>query len=133
MRGRPAVRHPRGMRNPIATSALWGCTGMLAGAAGATLAMLPFYPQDPVGYEELAWIVMTMTVAAVLALGGGAVALSRGLRGLPHRGATVAAYLPLAVLLAVVSAGVAALLAPPLARWGVQLWARRRAAAEPGW
>ena len=119
------------MTNPIATSALWGCTGMLLGAVAGALAMLPFRPVDPVGFEDLGWILMTMALAALLALAGGAVGLHRGLRGVPQRGRTVAACLVLAVLLGAFSAGSAALLAPPLARWLVEVVARRQ--TEPGW
>ena len=121
------------MRSAIATSALHGCTGMLGGALIGAVAVLPLRPADPVGFEELGWVLMTMLAAGVLALVGGAVGLHRGLRGTPHRGATVAAFLPLALLLGFFSAGAAALVAPPLARWLVELWAGRRPTRQPGW
>ena len=118
------------MRDAITTSALYGIPGMLAGALVGAVAMLPLRPTDPVGFEDLGWVLMTMLVAGVLALVGGAVGLHRGLRGARDRGATIAAYLPLALLLGFFSAGAAALVAPPLARWLVELWAGRQAVSS---
>ena len=121
------------MRNDIATSALYGIPGMLGGALVGAVAMLPLRPTEQVGFEELGWVLMTMLVAGVLALVGGAVGLHRGLRGARDRGATIAAYLPLSLLLGFFSAGAGALVAPPRARWLVELWAARRPAPQPGW
>lgn len=98
---------------------------MLGGGAATYLLALPTYPQDPVGFEELGWVLLVLVVGSVVALLAGTAALHRSLRGEQHRGRTVLLFVPLAVLLGSVTASVGALAAAPLARVLAVQWGER--------
>jgi hypothetical protein len=113
---------------PALTATLWGGAGILTGATSAILLALPFYPRgDTAGWEELGWFIAAAALAAVLALGAGALAIRHGLRrsGHAHAGRTALVFVPLALLLAAVTGGIGAFAAPALAPWVVAGFARR--------
>lgn len=116
------------MRGPVRTATLWGGAGLLGGAAAGAVLVLPFRPDTDEGFAELGWLLMMLAVGALLALVAGAVLLHRGLTraGAEHVGLTTAFFLPTAVLLAGVSAGIGALAAPAAAHWIAGGFARRR-------
>jgi hypothetical protein len=118
------------MRHPALTATWWGGAGLLGGAATGVLVLLPLYPEDDSGFEGLGWFLMAMALGALLGLVAGAALLLRGLRraGAAHPGRTALAFVPIAVLLASVTAGAGALAAPALAHWVVDGFTRR-----PGW
>lgn len=118
-------------RHPALTATLWGGAGMLGGAATGVLALLPFHPDSDEGYAELGWFLIALALGATLALLAGSALLHRGLRraGADHPGRTTLVFVPTAVLLAVVSAGVGVLAAPALAHWIVDGFSRR----SSGW
>lgn len=129
----------RRRRGPYRTALLWGDLGMLAGALTAWLWALPFRPEDDGGWDSFGWAIAALALGAFLGLVFGAVSLWHGLRrsGAAHPLATALTFVPLAVLIGTVSAGVGALAAPPLAHWLVVRIARWRARSamtgpEPG-
>ena len=130
---RAAAGTAHGRRGPYVTALLWGDLGMLAGAATAYLLALPFRPHDDNGWESLGWAIAALALGALLGLVFGAVALWIGLRHarVAHPLATALAFLPLAVLIGVVTAGAGALAAPPLAHWLVVRTSRWRRTAAP--
>lgn len=119
------------MSGPVRTATLWGGAGLLGGAAAGALLVLPFRPGTDEGFAELGWLLMMLAVAALLALVAGAVLLHRGLTrsGAEHPGLTTAFFVPTAVLLAGLTAGVGALAAPAVAHWIAGGFARR----SEGW
>jgi hypothetical protein len=124
---------PAKERVPYGVALLWGNAGLLGGAGAALLAALPLRPVDPQGWDELGWFIAT--AAACIAFGAIAatVGLWQGLRraGAERAGVTALVYVPTAVLLAAVTAGVGALAAPAAALWLVSGLSGRRQA--PGY
>ena len=116
------------MSGPVRTATLWGGAGLLGGAAAGVLLVLPFYPEDDTGWAELGWALMALTLGALLALAAGTVLLHRGLRriGAEHVGRTTAFFVPTALLLGGMTAGVGALAAPAVAHWLAGGFVRRR-------
>jgi hypothetical protein len=107
------------MRGPSTTATLWGGGGLLLGAAAGVALVSPFYPDTDEGFAQLGWMLLAAAAGGVLALLVGAVALHRGLVriGDVHPPRTVLVFVPTALLLGVVGAGVGALAAPAVARW----------------
>lgn len=130
MRRDPAQAHSPGMTNPVWTATRWGAPGTLAGALLGVAVLLPFYPDSAEGFAELGWMLAAAALAAAPGLLAGALATWSGLRraGAPYAGRTALVFVPTALLLGAVSAGVGALAAPAAARWLVDGLTRR-----PGW
>ncbi len=125
--------HPTGLDPRLVRAWGWTALAVLAGAATAVVVALPFYPRDDTsGWAELGWAIYTGLGAIVLGLLAGAVTLWLRLRTAraPDAGQVAVAFLPTAVLLGALTAGLGALLAPPLAWWLVRGLHRP---AEPGW
>ena len=120
-------------RHPALTATWWGGAGLLGGAAAGVLVLLPFYPDTDEGFAELGWFLMALALGAALALIAGSVLLHRGLRraGADHPGRTTLVFVPAAILLAGVTAGVGALAAPALAHWIADGFGRRQAGWGP--
>jgi hypothetical protein len=116
------------MSGPVGTATVWGGAGVLGGAATGVLVLLPFRPDTDERFAELGWLLMMLAVGGALALSAGALLLHRGLTraGAEHPGGTTLVFLPTAVLLGSVTAGVGALAAPALAHWIADGFARRR-------
>lgn len=88
----------------------------------------PFYPFDDAGgWDQLGWFVYTALAAVATALVAGAIGVVVGLRRGGHRrtAATALTFVPVALLLAAVTAGVGALAAPAVACWLVAGFASR--------
>ena len=123
-----SVRPPSpGARGPGLTASIWGAAGMLAAAALAALVALPLRPDsDRDGWAEIGWILMLLIGGAVAVLIAGTACVYVGLRraGHPRAALTAGVFIPAAVLLGAVSAGVGALAAPAVASWVVTGFAR---------
>ena len=122
------VRPPSpGARGAGLTASIWGAAGMLTAAALAVLIALPFRPDsNSDGWAELGWFLMLLIGGAVAVLIVGTACVYVGLRrsGHPRAALTAAVFIPAAVLLGAVSAGVGALAAPAVASWVVTGFAR---------
>ena len=121
------------MSGPVRTATLWGGSGLLGGAAAGALVVLPFRPSTDEGFAQLGWFLMLLAVGGLLALVAGAVLLHRGLRltGAEHPGRTTAIFVPTALLLGGLTAGVGALAAPAVAHWVADGFGRRSAGWGP--
>ena len=100
---------------------------MLAAAGLAALVALPLRPtSDRDGWADLGWILMLLIGGAIAVLIAGTACVYVGLRRAAHPRAalTAAVFIPAAVLLGAVSAGVGALAAPAVASWVVAGFAR---------
>jgi hypothetical protein len=117
--------------SPYAVALLWGNAGLLGGASVTALAALPFRPTSG-GWDELGWLLVTLAACAAVGALAAAGALWTGLRrcGASRPALTAVAYLPVAVLLAAVTAGVGVLAAPAAAVWLVD---GLRRPAQPGY
>lgn len=91
---------------------------MVGAVIVVTVGMLPLLPDDE-GWDRLGWFIWLLVLGAGAALVAGAVTLWNRLRAAdaPYAGQTALAFLPVAVLMGAVTAGVGALVAPPVARW----------------
>lgn len=103
---------------------------MLVGAAGVVVVALPLRPDGSDAFADLGWFLLVLGGVALTAVLVGTttlfLTLSRGQD--PHPGVTALVFLPVAVTLGAVSAGVAALLAPGIAYWLVSGFSTRRTA-----
>jgi hypothetical protein len=109
---------------------------MVLSTAAIVLVGLVGYPWDNSdGWADLVWFIYVAIAMAAVALPAGAVTFGVRLKrtGDPHPVVTGFLVVPVAVALGAVSAGVGALLAPPVAFWFVSGFSRRRAGpAGPG-
>ncbi|HET8615828.1 MAG TPA: hypothetical protein VFL94_09910 [Actinomycetales bacterium] len=127
----PAVPQ-HSMRRAVLTASVWGLAATLLGAGLAVLIMLPFRPSGAdggsTGWEELGWAVLTLLLAATCALVSGALGIGFGLhrRRSPRAVVTGLMFMPVAVVLGVVTQGVGVLVAPAAAVWLVDGLARPR-------
>lgn len=127
----PATRRlPLWLRSWVRTA-----LAMLVGAAAVVVLALPLRPDSSDGFADLGWFLFVLGGVALVAVLVGMttlfVTLCHGKD--PHPIATGLVFLPVAVTLGAVSAGVAALLAPGIAYWLVSGFSTRRAAdGRPG-
>ncbi len=114
-------------RHPALTASLWGGSGVLGGAAVGVLLAAPFYPQgDQDAWAELGWFLMAALAAVIAALVSGTMCVYTGLRRAGHEraGVIAAVFVPVALLLGSLTAGLGALAAPAVAWWLVKGLAR---------
>jgi hypothetical protein len=120
-----AVTHPTpdSTRVEMLRGWLWSALAMLGAVIATVLVALLFYPWDDTsGWAGLGWFIYTLGAAAVVGLITGTSVFWWQLveRQVPHPGQTALVFVPVALLLGAVSAGVGALLAPPVAWWLVR-------------
>jgi len=113
----------------------WGWTvlAILAAVGVVIVVSLPFYPRDDTdSWAELGWVIFVGLAAITLGLLAGTVTLWLRLRAerAPYAGQVALAFVPVALLMGALTAGLGALLAPPVAWWLVRGLHRP---AQPGW